>query len=287
MGVGERDPRGADQSRLQCRRRHAGRRHADPAHARASSSDDARLASSSKCRHRHRHGRGDPRRCLEPFFTTKGERGTGLGLAMVYGIAQRHGADIEIESAAGQGHDRAAVFADAAQPRCRIGAEQTSHAARCGASAHPVVDDDPLLLKSLRDTLGRMATSSSPPTAVRPVSTRSGAARSTANAFDVVITDLGMPYVDGRQVAAAIKALSPETPVILLTGWGERLIAENDMPPHVDRILSKPPRLRELRGALNEPRPRSLAVRALKKGCIDSRAYRADLDSGERRCSSG
>ena len=48
------------------------------------------------------------RRCLEPFFTTKGERGTGLGLAMVYGIVQRHSADIEIESARGQGHDHAA-----------------------------------------------------------------------------------------------------------------------------------------------------------------------------------
>ena len=43
------------------------------------------------------------RRCLEPFFTTKGERGTGLGLAMVYGVTRRHNADIEMESAIGQG----------------------------------------------------------------------------------------------------------------------------------------------------------------------------------------
>ena len=43
------------------------------------------------------------RRCLEPFFTTKGERGTGLGLAMVYGMVQRHSADIEIDSAPGEG----------------------------------------------------------------------------------------------------------------------------------------------------------------------------------------
>ena len=42
------------------------------------------------------------RRCLEPFFTTKGERGTGLGLAMVYGMVQRHSADIEIESVPGR-----------------------------------------------------------------------------------------------------------------------------------------------------------------------------------------
>ena len=43
------------------------------------------------------------RRCLEPFFTTKGERGTGLGLAMVYGIMQRHGGDVEIDSAPASG----------------------------------------------------------------------------------------------------------------------------------------------------------------------------------------
>src|SRR6202042_1701132 len=43
------------------------------------------------------------RRCLEPFFTTKGERGTGLGLAMVYGMIQRHSADLEIASAVGKG----------------------------------------------------------------------------------------------------------------------------------------------------------------------------------------
>jgi CheY-like chemotaxis protein len=69
-------------------------------------------------------------------------------------------------------------------------------------------------------------------------------------AFAVVITDLGMPYVDGRQVASAIKNLSSSTPVILLTGWGQRLLAEGDVPAHVDRVLSKPPKLSQLRDAL-------------------------------------
>ena len=68
--------------------------------------------------------------------------------------------------------------------------------------------------------------------------------------FAAVITDLGMPYVDGRRVAAAIKAAAPTTPVILLTGWGQHLEAEGDVPLHVDRVLSKPPKLRELREAL-------------------------------------
>src|SRR3569833_4204644 len=76
------------------------------------------------------------------------------------------------------------------------------------------------------------------------------AAHRAGQPFSVVITDLGMPYVDGRKVAAAVKAESPQTPVILLTGWGRRLIAENDTPPHVDRILSKPPKLAALRAAL-------------------------------------
>ena len=66
----------------------------------------------------------------------------------------------------------------------------------------------------------------------------------------MVISDLGMPYVDGRRVAAAIKSLSPSTPLILLTGWGQRLLADNEMPAHVDRVLNKPPRLRDLRQAL-------------------------------------
>ena len=65
-----------------------------------------------------------------------------------------------------------------------------------------------------------------------------------------MITDLGMPHVDGRQVAEAVKSASPSTPVILLTGWGRRLLAENDVPPYVDRVLAKPPKLREVRDAL-------------------------------------
>jgi CheY-like chemotaxis protein len=70
--------------------------------------------------------------------------------------------------------------------------------------------------------------------------------------YDAVITDLGMPHVDGSKVAAAIKADSPATPVIMLTGWGKRLIAENDMPANVDKVIGKPPRLADLRLAVAE-----------------------------------
>jgi len=67
-----------------------------------------------------------------------------------------------------------------------------------------------------------------------------------------VITDLGMPHVDGRKVASSVKAISATTPVILLTGWGQRLIEANESHAHVDRVLAKPPRLHQLRAALAE-----------------------------------
>ena len=69
---------------------------------------------------------------------------------------------------------------------------------------------------------------------------------------DLVITDLGMPRVDGRKVAEAIKEMSSQTPVILLTGWGQRLIDEGEVPPNIDRVLSKPPRLMQLRATISE-----------------------------------
>lgn len=64
--------------------------------------------------------------------------------------------------------------------------------------------------------------------------------------FDVVISDLGMPYVDGREVARLVKQESPATPVILLTGWGERIRAEGSLPADVDFVISKPTTVKQL-----------------------------------------
>jgi DNA-binding response OmpR family regulator len=65
-----------------------------------------------------------------------------------------------------------------------------------------------------------------------------------------VITDLGMPYVDGRRVAAAVKLIDASTPVLMLTGWGRRLADDGDIPEHVDLMLAKPAGLQALRAAL-------------------------------------
>jgi CheY-like chemotaxis protein len=72
------------------------------------------------------------------------------------------------------------------------------------------------------------------------------AAKDNGEPFDVVVTDLGMPYVDGSQVAQTIKTESPGTPVIMLTGWGTMLNEQGDIPTNVDAILNKPPRPAEL-----------------------------------------
>ncbi|WP_325061660.1 PAS domain S-box protein [Vitreimonas sp.] len=189
-------------------------------------------------------------RCLEPFFTTKGERGTGLGLAMVYGAVRRHGGDIEIESALGQG-TTVRLILDAAPADSAGARAQPAELARPAERLKLlIIDDDPILLRSLRDVLegdGHLvAAANDGPAGVAAFTSALG----TAKAFDVVITDLGMPKLDGRRVAAAVKAASPKTPVLLLTGWGERLMAEEALPANIDHVLSKPPKLREVRAAL-------------------------------------
>ena len=191
------------------------------------------------------------RRCLEPFFTTKGERGTGLGLAMVYGMVQRHGGDLEIESQPGKGTTVRVIFP-------ALTAEATP-SVRTATPARPaqrlrilLVDDDPLLLKSLRDTLendGHIVTTAE---GGQAGINAFAAAQARGEPFAAVITDLGMPYVDGRTVAVTIKSVAPATPVILLTGWGERMGRKEDIPPHVDRVLKKPPKRHQLRSTLAE-----------------------------------
>jgi PAS domain S-box-containing protein len=188
------------------------------------------------------------RRCLEPFFTTKGERGTGLGLAMVYGVAQRHGVSIDIDSAPGRGTTvRLSFPVPAALPIASPTAPVTGPARRLHIL---IVDDDPVLLRSLAETLELDGHRVVPAGGGQDGIDAFGASQRSNAPFDAVITDLGMPYVDGHKVADAVKAVSPHTPVLLLTGWGKRLIADSETPPHIDAVLGKPPKVLELRAAL-------------------------------------
>ena len=191
------------------------------------------------------------RRCLEPFYTTKGERGTGLGLAMVYGMVQRHSAELDIDSAVRRGTTVRLLF-NVPEPLVPGMDADTGLVPVLGRLRILLVDDDPMLIKSLRHLLEEDGHEVEVADGGQKGIDTFTAAVKAGVPFALVITDLGMPYVDGRKVAAGVKAASAHTPVILLTGWGKRLLAENDIPPHVDRVLSKPPRVPEVRAVLAE-----------------------------------
>jgi signal transduction histidine kinase/ActR/RegA family two-component response regulator/HAMP domain-containing protein len=185
------------------------------------------------------------KRCLEPFFSTKGKRGTGLGLAMVYGIMERHEGRIEIDSRPRAGTTMRLVF-----PAREI---QAAPVEKPSGPTRPLpalrilcVDDEPLLREMIKQILENgghtVAVADGGEAGIELF--RSALKRNEH--FDVVITDLGMPHVDGRQLAKAIKAESAETPIIMLTGWGTMMKEDGDLPAQVEGVLSKPPKIGEL-----------------------------------------
>jgi CheY-like chemotaxis protein len=168
---------------------------------------------------------------------------------MVYGMVQRHSAELEIDSAPGKGTTVRLAFhvADtSAAPAAHV-PEQPAEPMRL-----LLVDDDPVLLQSLQFVLasdGHLVTSAD---GGQAGIAEFKAAQARGEPYALVITDLGMPKVDGRAVAAAVKLASPATPVVLLTGWGQRLQDDQQLPPHIDAVLSKPPRVSELRATLSK-----------------------------------
>jgi signal transduction histidine kinase/CHASE3 domain sensor protein/ActR/RegA family two-component response regulator len=187
------------------------------------------------------------RRCMEPFFTTKGERGTGLGLAMVYGTMQRHGSGIQIDSALGKGTSFRFSF-----PVPSAHAVEAARAAQIELPAMDilVVDDDPLVSRAVRETFEKDGHRVSIADGGRAAIDAFIGAQERGNPFRVVVTDLGMPHVDGHQVSQAVKTADNTAIVILLTGWGQRLLAEGGTPENVDYVLPKPPTRNSLRTAL-------------------------------------
>jgi signal transduction histidine kinase len=189
-------------------------------------------------------------RCLEPFFSTKSlHGGTGLGLAMVYGMVQRHDGNIEIDSSPGRGTCLRLIFPIR---------EKTPQAVR--DTLPPVklkhtlyilcIDDDEPIRQLLDDCLTnfhhRVITASNGEQGIELFR----AARLKNTPFEAVITDLGMPKMDGQQVARIIKAESPHTPIILLTGWGKMMKDNGETAPEVDAVVGKPPHMQELNDLL-------------------------------------
>jgi signal transduction histidine kinase/ActR/RegA family two-component response regulator len=193
------------------------------------------------------------RRCLEPFFTTKGVRGTGLGLAMVYGVVERHAGHIDIDSAPGKGTTMRLLFSVGApdkQPAPRTEALEQTPPLRVLC-----IDDEPVVLGVLESLLRQLGHNTQTATGGEQGLRLFRGSSGDSQSFDVVITDLGMPGMDGRTFAKQLKSESPSTPVILLTGWGMFLKTEDHTSSTIDLVLSKPPSLDDIhRGLLTVTR---------------------------------
>jgi signal transduction histidine kinase len=189
---------------------------------------------------------GVRQRCLEPFFSTKGESGTGLGLSMVYGIVERHRGKIEIESVVGQG----TTFII----RLPLAENSTASVPEIAAQAKPtsslrvlIVDDEPGILEVvaayLRCDGHTVATASSG---------REALEKFQRNHFDLVVLDRVMPEMSGDQTARFIKQLNQNIPVIMLTGFGALIEVTGSQPQAVDVVLSKPVTIDALRSTIGK-----------------------------------
>ncbi|MBS0658607.1 MAG: response regulator [Verrucomicrobia bacterium] len=182
-------------------------------------------------------------RCLEPFFSTKGQRGNGLGLAMVFGIVQRHGGSLELESELGQGTTITLVLP--LHPSPPVGASDSTGGAEARSLRVLVIEDEAMvrdLLVQALEVEGHRVTGAE--------NGEEGMRKFLAEAFDLVITDMAMPGMSGEQVAALVKQRESQTPVILLTGFAEFL--ERKSVPSVDVVLSKPVDMLGLRKAVGK-----------------------------------
>ena len=206
-------------------------------------------------------------RIFEPFFSTKGPKGSGLGLAVAYSIIARRGGRIEVASTVDEGTTFTIVLPYAPLPPAADGEISSTNTttelpknpepapARAAPSASAlrgarilVVDDEPGLVAIVRQLMERSGAT---------VTTAHGgraalkALETTGAVFDVVITDLDMPDVDGWAVAAAIKASRPATHVVMLTGWAGEIAPEDFKARGVDVVLAKPCSRAELEAAIS------------------------------------
>jgi signal transduction histidine kinase len=193
------------------------------------------------------------RRALEPFFTTKGPKATGLGLSVAYGTVQRYGGTLTVESAAGQG---TTVEISLPTASAATTVAKTSALAQ-KAPALPlrilVIDDE----LQVRSTLAEMLEEQGH-TVTQAPGGREGLSflESNRELVDVVISDLGMPDMTGWDVAAVIQERWPGLPVGLITGWGETEITREER-SRVNFVINKPFDKAVLGATMSDIRPRA------------------------------
>lgn len=184
----------------------------------------------------------DRARCLEPFFTTKGDRGTGLGLSVVYGIIQRHGGMIEITSEIGRGTTFSIRLPLATHETQIFEAPKEAGVSR--ALRILVADDQEVICELIAEYLRADGHAVEIACDGTDAFNKFNPAR-----FDMVVTDQSMPGMSGQQLAGEIHKSAPGTPIILLTGFGE-MVDLGTPPEGISLIVGKPVSAAKLRRAV-------------------------------------
>ena len=193
-------------------------------------------------------------RCLEPFFSTKGGQGTGLGLALVRETVRRHHGLLDLRSAPGEGTTVSIRFPATGW----VGGSESESAPEEDVDGPPplrilVVDDEPLVRRMLTEYLTLDGHSVETATNGRHALDKFRAGR-----YDLVIADRAMPEMNGDQLASAIRQLAFDEPFIMLTGFADLMQASAERPLGVDLVLGKPLTRAALRRAVAEVAPAEL-----------------------------
>jgi PAS domain S-box-containing protein len=169
---------------------------------------------------------------FEPFYTTKGHAGTGLGLAVSYGIVERHGGTIEVQSELGRGTVFTVILPLAKSSVVRTAQQPTVVAQSVSAL---VIDDDDFVRETLVDMLNELGHK-----VERAANGREGLQMLEVGKYDVVLTDLSMPDMDGWTVARHVRMLRPHVKILLVTGYGATVELTGEAADLADGVIGKP-----------------------------------------------
>lgn len=176
-------------------------------------------------------------RIFEPYFTTREKaEGSGLGLSVVQGIVSSHYGEVRVESTEGQGTNFL-VYLPLTDRHETVAEEQSERPFPGGTERILLVDDEKIVLKVLQLILERLGY------AVEAFTDSLEALeifRSAPERFDLVISDMTMPGMTGDILAKSIKKIRPEIPLILCTGFSERIDIQTGPDLQIDGFLMKP-----------------------------------------------
>jgi CheY-like chemotaxis protein len=172
-----------------------------------------------------------------------------MNQSLPYGTAQRHDGTIETDSA--PGFDTCPPFTVPVREKTSPTAGGAPLQVKPTRSLHILCIDDDLQARELMNSClthykHRVMLASGGKQGLELFRT----ATLENQPYEVVITDFGMPDIDGCQVARTIKAESPNTPIIMMTGWGAMMKEAGETEPAADAVIDKPPRMAELNDLL-------------------------------------